>query len=122
MYHKETNNNVAVKIIEKKGITDNTIHKSIKNEIEIQRRIIHENIIRLITYVEDDHKVHIVMEYANKGTLFTLLRRKQLFSEKEAFYYFTQVCSAIQFLHINQLIHRDIKPENLLLNIGRAHV
>jgi len=36
--------------------------------------------------------------------------------ERNAFKYFIQTVSAINFLHSNELVHRDIKPENLLLD------
>jgi len=106
---------VAMKIISKRGIRDKKTIESFNNEINIHKRIIHDNIIRLFSYAEDERSIYIVMEYAKGGNLFRLLRNKIRFSEKEAFYYFMQTCSAIDFLHRNGLMHRDIKPENLLI-------
>ena len=81
---------VAMKIINKNGIIDNKVMNALNNEINVQKKIIHENIVGLITHIEDTKNIYIVMEYADKGSLFQLLRRKSRFSEKEAFYFFTQ--------------------------------
>ena len=115
MRHKITGQLVAMKIIEKGAIGNPTVLKSLVNEIEIQKRIVHENIIRLFSHVEDHKNIYIIMEYASKGTLFQLIRRKGKLSQKEAFFFFTQACSAVHFLHTHKLMHRDIKPENLLV-------
>ena len=116
MNDKKENKLVAMKIIRKKAIMDKKTVESFHNEIYIHKKLIHDNIIQLFTYLEDRKTIYIVMEYANRGTLFNLLRKKIRFSEKETFYYFMQTCSVICFLHKNKLMHRDIKPENLLLN------
>jgi serine/threonine protein kinase len=115
MKEKATGNLVALKIIQKGAVENPKALQYLVNEIEIQKRIIHENIIRLYSYYEDSKNLYIIMEYAKKGSLFQLVRRKRKLSEKEAFFFFTQVCSAIYFLHTHDFIHRDIKPENLLI-------
>ena len=84
-------------------------------EVEIHKRIIHENIVRLYNHFEDEKNLYLILEYASKGTLFHLIRSKKQLTEDEAFYFFIQTCAGIYFLHENKMIHRDIKPENLLI-------
>ena len=88
------------------------------NEINIQSKINHPNIIRLYNYFEDKNNknIFLVLEYASQKTLFDYIRYKKGLNEIEAFYYFIQAVNAIYFLHKNKIIHRDIKPENLLIN------
>eukprot|EP00826_Nyctotherus_ovalis_P043251 TRINITY_DN4533_c0_g1_i6.p1 TRINITY_DN4533_c0_g1~~TRINITY_DN4533_c0_g1_i6.p1 ORF type:complete len:230 (-),score=56.85 TRINITY_DN4533_c0_g1_i6:20-709(-) len=101
---KKLDKYVAMKSINKQGITDSHIYKALVNEVSIHKRVVHSNIIRLISHAEDSKKLYIIMECANKGSLFRLLRRKGKFSEREAFFFFMQVCSAAHVLCLS-LIH-----------------
>ena len=56
------------------------------------------------------------MDFTQKGNLYQKLKKDKLFDETAAFHYFIQTCSAVNFLHSNNLVHRDLKPENLLLD------
>jgi len=56
------------------------------------------------------------MEYVNGGSLFSYIKRNKGVDEKKAFKFFIQACSAVNFLHENNLVHRDLKPENLLID------
>ena len=89
--------------------------KGIYHEIDIQSRIEHENIIRILYAHEDKDSFDLVMEYAQNGNLFHYIRKNNGLNELQSFQHFIQVVNAVNFLHKNDLIHRDIKPENILL-------
>ena len=42
--------------------------------------------------------------------------KKGLKSDKAA-QYSREICSAVEYLHSNNIMHRDIKPENILLTM-----
>ena len=90
--------------------------KLVNNEINIQGRIKHPNIIRLYNFYKYKNDYYLILEYASKGTLFDIIRQKSGLTESMAFYYFIQALNAIYFLHLHSIIHRDLKPENLLIN------
>ena len=106
----------AIKHMEKNKLSKllNSL-KGIYREIDIQSRIEHENIIRILYTYEDKESFNLVMEYAQNGNLFHYIRKNKGLSESQTFQLFIQVVNAIYFLHKNDLIHRDIKPENILL-------
>ena len=84
-------------------------------EIDIQSRVNHQNIVKLLYVRENEVTFDLVMEYAKNGTLFDYVVKNKGLSEKLAFKFFIQIVNAIKFLHDNDVIHRDIKPENILL-------
>ena len=116
MRNKRTRGLVAMKIMEKKFLGNPDMLKALTREMEIHKTLFHDNIIRLIEHCEDSKNIYLLMEYASKGNLFHYIRASKKLSEKEAFYFFTQACNAIYFLHKHKLMHRDIKPENMLIS------
>ena len=112
-----TNKKYAVKQINKNENCYLTQKKNtIFNEINIQGRITHPNIIKLYNYFEYESNMYLILEYACNDNLFYLSKSQKFFSEGVAFYYFIQALNAIYFLHTHSIIHRDLKPENLLIN------
>ena len=115
--HKKTKIKYAVKKMNLTQLEKLSHHKKlVHNEINIQGRINHPNIIRLYNFYKYNNKCYLILEYASKGTLFDMIRKKSGLKESIAFYYFIQTLNAIYFLHLHSIIHRDLKPENLLIN------
>jgi serine/threonine protein kinase len=107
----------AIKHMEKARIIDGGANLEIvKREIQIQERIVHENVVRLYAHYEDDKNFYLIMEYANSGTLFNAISKSNGMEEDVAFKYFIQTVAAVYFLHQNNLVHRDLKPENILVD------
>ena len=107
----------ALKQINKKKVIENGASlEIIKREISIHIRITHPYIVKLYSTSEDDKNYNMIMDYIPNGTLFSLIQKLHGLKENDAFKYFIQVASAIQFLHYNGLAHRDIKPENILID------
>ena len=117
LYRNITDNKLyAIKHLNKMVLCK-SIHtiKRIYDEINIQSRIYHQNIVRLLNVKENDDSIYLIMEYAKNGSLFNYIRNKGFLTEEESFRFFSQIINAIYFLHKNDFIHRDIKPENILI-------
>ena len=106
----------AIKHMDKEKLID-ILHtlQGIYEEIFIQSRLDHPNIVKILFTDEDEDSFDLVMEYAESGSLFHYIRKNKGLSEYKTFQLFIQVVNAVNFLHENDLIHRDIKPENILL-------
>ncbi|CAL1709209.1 unnamed protein product [Somion occarium] len=62
--------------------------------------------------------LYIIMDFCPGGTLFNLVSATHIFARNDALVkdMFTQLCSAVEFCHANDVFHRDLKPENVLIN------
>jgi len=115
--NKIDNKQYAIKVMDKakimeSGATLDIIHR----EISIHRKIKHDNVVKVYSHFENDHFFYLIMEFINSGSLFSVIKKNKGIDEKKAFRYFIQACSAVHFLHSNNLIHRDLKPENILID------
>ena len=57
-----------------------------------------------------------VMEFCENGSLSSIIKRTGGIDESVSRFMFTQLCSAVKFLHDKQFAHLDIKLDNLLLD------
>ena len=114
--HTPSQQRYALKVVNKSQYQRESSLQIMKREIILHRELDHPNIIKLHGYLEDTENVYLVLELADRGSLFHEIRRLRKLSEDKARGYFRQVCEAVQYLHEHEIIHRDIKPENILLD------
>ena len=113
--HIPTEEQVAIKILEKDKIQDEEDLERISREISILKKLKHPNIIKIYDIIENKNNFYIIMELAINGELFKHIVKKKHLEENEASFFFCQLMSALELIHKEGIVHRDIKPENLLL-------
>ncbi len=84
-------------------------------EARIAGSLHHPNVVSILDVAETPTEALIVMEYADGGSLYGLLRRRGRLSLDEAVRLLDQVLAALEAAHATGVIHRDLKPENILL-------
>lgn len=98
----------------KKEHEDNILFReALRKEFEIGFRLEHPNIVRYVSFHDDE----ILMEYVDGEDLLAFLKNHPTyFEDAEHFDKFVgQLLSALQYLHDNQVLHLDLKPENIML-------
>lgn len=110
--HALTKEKVAIKILDKTKLDQKT-QRLLSREISSMERLHHPNVIRLYEVVETLAKLHIVMEYANGGELFTKISNEGRLPEAEVKILFAQIVAAVNHMHEYHVIHRDLKAENV---------
>ncbi|CAG8645783.1 8572_t:CDS:2, partial [Cetraspora pellucida] len=83
-------------------------------ELEILKKIQHENLVKLRHLYETNDGVYIVTDLARGGELFNQLLLKGSYTEKDAASLVQQMLKGVEYLHEHDIVHRDLKPENLL--------
>ncbi|CAL5032195.1 unnamed protein product [Urochloa decumbens] len=119
---------VAVKILKRENLK---AEKDLKSEIEIFKRIRHENLVTLMGACIE--KRALIYEFCNNGTLgdclfspatnsssgsatasTTTIRRWKPLSWKDRVRIAGSICSGLKFLHAVPIAHSDLKPNNIL--------
>uniref|UniRef100_A0A7N5ZZN6 Protein kinase domain-containing protein n=1 Tax=Anabas testudineus TaxID=64144 RepID=A0A7N5ZZN6_ANATE len=107
---KTTGKLYALKCLKKKHLA----HSNLENEINVLKRIKHENVVGLEDFYESQTHYYLVMQLVSGGELFDRILDKGVYTEKDASTVIKQVLQAVCYLHENGIVHRDLKPENLL--------
>jgi len=109
---KDTKEVYAVKIIEKNQSEEEL--QLLQREIDILKKLHHQNIISLKDVFDEKDKIYLVMELVQGGELFDQIVTRGTYSESDAANIVRQILDAVSYMHDNGIAHRDLKPENLL--------
>jgi len=85
----------------------------------VMSRIQHSNVVGYFESFVEDGALHIVMEYADGGSLQRQWKKAQEanvhFSEEQILYWTAQIVSALKYVHTQKIMHRDLKLANIML-------
>ena len=107
---------VAIKMLEKAKIMDESDRERVSREIQILKVLRHPNVTQLYQIIEDETNLYLIMEYSEGGELFEHIVSEGRIKETEACRFFQQIIDGVEYIHSLNIVHRDLKPENLLLD------
>lgn len=104
---------LRVKKLAKTAIGTSILHR----EMSMLNRVSHPHIISLkeVIYIQQTQVVYFVMQYADCGSLSSLVQRGHVFSPAQIRFIFKQVVVGVACLHDTGIVHQDIKPQNILM-------
>jgi len=107
---------VAVKVLSPQRKRQGQRHLARFNrEIEIAKDLLHPHLV-LAQDTDCIHGVHyLVMEYIPGQTLYRLVMTHGVLSVSRTAHLFSEVASALEYAHSQNLIHRDLKPANIMV-------
>ena len=87
------------------------------NEVKILASLDSPYIVKYYDSFVEDKKLHIVMEYCDKGDLSQAIRNQmgRFLPENKIWKFFIQMCLGLEFIHSKKILHRDIKSMNVFL-------
>ena len=106
---------LAIKIISQKYLIDFKIVSQFENEIKICFRLKHSNIVQVYEMYNDETQIYVLMEYCSNGNLSEYMNSFPL-SDNQIKFFFSQILSALCYIHGCGIAHRDLKLQNILLD------
>lgn len=113
---------VALKLIHKHLLSEPWFKERIQNEIEINKILIHPNIIRMLDYSLEEDQPFIAFEYIQGKSLTRILEEKKRLPLNEALEYWVQMLEALDYAHQKGIVHRDLKPDNIMIDLEKKQV
>lgn len=98
------------------------VHKKLVEQTKTERQILesvnrHPFVVKLFYAFQDKEKLYLILEYGQRGELFTHLSTEKMFPEDTAAFYMGEMVLALSHLHDTLgVVYRDLKPENCLLD------
>lgn len=94
-------------------------------EINVMARMDSPFIVKYFdSFIQNNKKVNILMEYCEHGDLHSLLKKRKhpqdeskhkYLSENRVWSFFIQICVGLYYMHSNNILHRDLKTLNIFL-------
>lgn len=103
--------------IKKINISDSEENKTnAKHEIDIHKKLKHPNVLSLISSIEIEKNIYIVLELVTGGDLSLMIfGKKGTLNKSQRESIILDIAKGLEFIHDSDVLHRDLKPENILL-------
>lgn len=119
--HKALSKVVALKVLHKHLVREETHVKRFHREAKAASRLNHPNCITILDFGQtDDGWSYIAMEYLPGRDLCRLLFEEGRLAPERAVHIIGQVLDALDEAHSKGVIHRDLKPENIMVEKLRS--
>lgn len=113
---RETQEEFALKVIEKEPMRVRAMLPQVKREIDIAEEVAGSaHIVQLLEVTETTYHFFLRFELC-QSSLDDLVIRDGPMMEQDAFQWLRQACLGVQELHASGIIHRDLKPQNFLID------
>lgn len=117
------NRTVAVKILTPEGTADPDTRARFLAEAKMSASLVHDHIIRIFDYGEEQGYPFIVMEFLTGCDLKHAIKENRLGGLEDKLRVAIESSEALQHVHEQKLIHRDIKPDNIHIDThGRVRL
>ncbi|XVE94479.1 hypothetical protein REPUB_Repub02eG0012600 [Reevesia pubescens] len=107
---------VAIKVLRTEHLNEN-MRREFTQEVNIMRKIRHENVVQFIGACTRPPSLCIVTEFMSGGSMYDLLhKQKSGFKLPFLLKVAIGVSKGMSYLHQNSIMHRDLKAANLLMD------
>jgi 3-phosphoinositide dependent protein kinase-1 len=105
---KSTNEEFAIKMMEKKHIIRHQKEAFVFNEKNVLSKLNHPNLMRLHATFQDNIALYFVLDLCPGGELFQQVKRAGKCSLDVTKFYIAEVVLALEYLNQQKIVHRDL--------------
>jgi serine/threonine protein kinase len=105
---------VALKVLHAEHVADQKQSQRFLREVQLMRRVNHQNVVRTFDLGSDVGSVFFTMEYVSGKPLETYIVEEN-FPTEHIPELIIQICEGLEAIHKAGIVHRDLKPANILL-------
>lgn len=113
--HEETGELHAVKVLAPNYSQEPHFRSRFESEIKALIKLDHPNVVRLISFGQEDGNMFFAMEMVDGKSLFEVQRSGHKFTPPQCLSIARDVCKGLKHAHDRGIIHRDLKPGNLMM-------
>ncbi|HEX2467498.1 MAG TPA: serine/threonine-protein kinase [Solirubrobacterales bacterium] len=106
---------VVVKVLRPGLVGSERSLRGLSSEAGTLRRLDHPVIVRGFDAVLDGPRPHLVLEHLEGPRLSTLIRKYGPLPVEQLVPLAVQLCSALHYLHGEDVVHLDVKPSNIIM-------
>src|SRR6266404_4835984 len=103
---------VAIKVLKNE---DPEFQKELINEMKLLHELNFPSIVIFHHHFLHDNRLHLVMEYCEKGSLRGFIHSNKYKSIDEIISVGIKLADVLNNVHLKGIVHHDIKPDNLLI-------
>lgn len=107
---------LAVKVLTPEMSADQGVIRRFTREMEILKKLRHENIVRYFGGGKSGGQQFYAMELMTGGSMEDILRKKKQLPWEQVVDYGIQIARALEHAHNAGIVHRDLKPANLFID------
>lgn len=110
---------VAIKVLHSEQVLNTEAIERFRREAQAAARLKHQNAVIIYDFgVSSDGLIYLVMELAEGQSLRSIIKEQGPLTPSAATEVISQVCSALDEAHRQNIVHRDIKPDNIIVALG----
>ena len=113
---KDLGRPVAIKVLHPHLLKHENLKQRFRREARMHAKLMHPNIVTLLSLYEDETYMALVMEVVKGDDLKTFLRKNPNLSIKKKLGIAIEILKGLEAAHEFGMVHRDLKPANILVS------
>ncbi|KAB8766477.1 hypothetical protein FH972_026637 [Carpinus fangiana] len=105
----------ALKVV-RRSIRGEQLRTRFKFELGIHNKLRHPNIVAFYRAFTQAELTFVSLELCENGSLTDVVKRRKFLTMGEIRRWLIQLCGAVKYLHLRDVVHRDIKAGNVFLD------